>query len=509
MTDVPALPAPGRVALAQAVESPRADARLRVLALVALVLTLLGVAVALTATAAMPPEWAAELNSSVAASLQMVGMAGLAVAGAALARQQPRATIAWLMLGTALAWVLSNLALLGALTLVHRGSGLGPAVGWLTNWTWAPAHALSMVLLLRFPGGRLPGRRWRVVEVAVLAWTGVTMLVTATLPGPLGPLASVENPLGVEALSGISDGLLSVLFAVLPLLFLASAAAPVVRWRRAGTRERGALRWLAVAALAVAVSAPIALLTEAGYVLQGLAFLLLPIAIGTAVLRDQLWDLDLRRRYDRLREARAEERERLRHELHDSLGPVLGSISMRAEAARNLLASGTSDPARVDDLLASIGTTTEDALAEVRRLIDDLGPSALHDQDLAPALAAHLRAYDDDFPVTLLTSPDPLPPLDARAAVTAYLVVVEAVRNAARHSGGTGASVRVTADERREHLVVEVRDDGRGVGSAAAGVGRSGMARRAAEEGGRLQVGDLPAPGHGTVVRLELPGALR
>lgn len=511
MTDVPALPAPGQIVLAGARAPSRRDAGLRVAALVLSVLTLLGVAVVLTAVATMPPAWAAGLNSSVAASLQMVGMAGLALAAAALARQRPRATIAWLMLGTALAWVLTSLALLGALALRDAGSGLAAAAGWLTNWTWVPAQALSMLLLLRFPGGSLPDRRWRVVELAVLAWAGLTVLVTATLPGSLGPdaLAPLTNPLGVEALRGRSDALLSGLFGVLPALVLASAAAPVVRWRRAGTRERGALRWLAVAALAVAVSAPLALVGEAGAVLQGLAFLLLPVAIGTAVLRDQLWDLDLRRRYDRLREARNQERERLRHELHDSLGPVLGSISMRAEAARNLLAADSPDTARVDGLLASIGTTTEDALAEVRRLIDDLGPAALHDQDLVPALESHLRAYDDSFPVTLELVPDPLPPVEERAAVTAYLVVVEAVRNAARHSGGTGACVRVSADARRERLVVEVRDDGVGVGSTRAGVGRTGMARRAAEEGGRLRVGDAPGPGPGTVVRLELPGALR
>nr|WP_281496690.1 histidine kinase [Ornithinimicrobium sp. F0845] len=151
-----------------------------------------------------------------------------------------------------------------------------------------------------------------------------------------------------------------------------------------------------MAAVAVGISAPLALASETGEILQGVAGLLLPIGIGTAVLREELWDLDLRRRYDKLRLARDQERERLRRELHDSLGPVLGSISMRAEAARNVLATG--DAARADDLLASIGTATEGALTEVRRLIDNLGPTALADRDLAPALHTQLAAYSESFP---------------------------------------------------------------------------------------------------------------
>nr|WP_306254516.1 histidine kinase [Ornithinimicrobium cryptoxanthini] len=362
-----------------------------------------------------------------------------------------------------------------------------------------------MVVLLRLPTGRLPSPRWRAAERAVLVWAGLAVLTTALLPGPLGAdiLAPLTNPIGVSALSGFSEGLLTALFIVLPVLILVSTAAPILRWRRAGTRERAALRWIAVAAVTVAVAAPLAAVSEAGEILQGVAGLLLPIGIGLAVLREELWDLDLRRRYDRLRLTRDQERERLRRELHDSLGPVLGSISMRAEAARNLLTSG--DAARVDSLLGSIGDATEGALTEVRRLIDGLGPGAMHDHDLVPALRVQLEAHADSFPVTLHAHPDPLPPLDEKVAATAYLVISEAVRNAARHSGGTGSTVSLRM--RGDRLRAEVWDDGRGVGDSAAGVGRSGMTSRIAEEGGRLSIATGQAGG--TVVTFELPGALR
>lgn len=501
VSDVQALAVTGRVMA----RPPRTEPVLRAFALAGLALTLLAGVASLTVMVTVSTERAEELNSTVAASLLTVGMVGLGIAGTVLARQQPRSRIAWLMLCTALAWLLGNLSLAAAWWLLDRDSAVAPFAGWVTNWAWVPAQALSMVTLLRLPTGRLPDRRWRVAEWAVLGWAGLAVLTTALLPGALGAdvLASSTNPIGLAALTDISDTLLSALFIILPVLVLVSAAAPVLRWRRAGTRERAALRWIAIAAAGVAVAAPLALVSETGQILQGVAGLLLPIGIGLAVLREELWDLDLRRRYDRLHRAREQERERLRRELHDSLGPVLGSISMRAEAARNVLAGG--DLPRVDDLLDSIGDATEGALAEVRRLIDDLGPGALHDHDLVPALRVQLSAYAESFPVTLIAQPEPLPPLEEKAAATAYLVISEAVRNAARHSGGTGAavSVRMTGDR----LLAEVQDDGRGVGDSAAGVGRSGMTSRIAEEGGRLTVEGGEAGG--TLVRFELPGALR
>ena len=501
VTDARAVTAPLRLGTPR----PRPDALLRLLASSGLVLALVAAGAVLAVLATGPMARDERLNSPVAVALQMVGMAGLAVAGATLARQQPRAAIAWLMLGTALAWTVAGLTLLVATALLARDDALAPAVGWLTNWSWVPAQGLALVMVLRFPDGRLPGSRWRPVEWAVVGWTALTAVVTAVLPGPLGAesLEPMTNPLGLPALEGISEELLSGLFLVLPVLVLAVCAAPVVRWRRAGAGDRRALRWLALAVAVLALSAPLAVVAEAGEILQGAAFLLIPLAVGTAVLRERLWDLDLRRRYGRLQEARLQERERLRRELHDGLGPPLGSVSMRAEAARNLLARGETD--RVDDLLASIGETTERALADVRRLIDDLAPLPLREDDLQTALADHLEGYAQTFPVAVEAEPDPLPRLHDTAAATAYLVVLEAVRNAVRHSGGTRARVRLHADGRDLH--VEVADDGVGVGAAPAGVGRTSMARRVAEGGGRLDLRD--GPDGGTVLRFELPGAVR
>lgn len=478
---------------------------LRLLATACLVVTVIGGAVLLGIMVALPADRVEKLNSSVAMALMAVGMTGLAAAAFALIRKDPRSVIAWLMLTTALAWMISRMDLAAALWLLDTRSGLAPFLGWTTNWLWVPAHVLSLLMLLRFPTGRLPSPRWRPVELVVLVWAAVTVLVTALVPGPLGAevLSPLTNPIGWDGLGGVGDGVLTALFLLLQVLIIVAAAAPIVRWRRAGSRERGALRWIALATAGVALSAPLALLTETGEVLAGVAFLLFPAAIAVAVLRDRLWDLDLAGRYDRLRAAREEERQRLRHELHDSLGPVLGSISMRAEAARNLLDRG--EIARANELLTSIGAATEGALDGVRRLIEDLGPAALRDHDLVPALEQELLEYAGSFPVALRVTPNPLPPLDETVAATAFLVVVEAVRNAARHSGGSGATVDLALAGSR--LEIEVRDDGRGLCGAATGVGRTAMAMRVARSGGRISIEDGPAGG--TVVGLCLEGALR
>lgn len=485
--------------------SPRRSPQ-AILALAVCGLTALTGVLSLIGTMSLPAAVIDQLNSTVAAGLTMVGMTGLALAGAVLAQQRPRSVIAWLMLATAAAWVVPHALLIGSWMLLETGSAAAVVLGWPTNWAWVTAYALSLITLMRFPTGRLPGPRWRIAEGAVLVWAAATILVTAFAPGPLGAevLAPLTNPVGLAAVDdATADAVLSTLFMFLPVFVVVAALAPVVRWRRAGTRERSALSWVAVAAIVLAVAAPLAIVSTAGEILQGLAFLLLPIAIGTAVLRDQLWDLDLRRRYDRLRLARAQERERLRHELHDSLGPVLGSISMRAEAARNLLNRG--ETTRVDELLASISTTTEGALGEVRRLIDDLDPAIVGARDLVPDLRTQFAAYEEDLPVELSVTPDPLPHLEERAAATAYLLIGEAVRNAVRHSGGTRVDVRIRI--RQDRLIAEIRDDGRGLGGAVPGVGRHGMARRIEEEGGRLRIED--ADGGGTVVAFELPGARR
>lgn len=166
---------------------------------------------------------------------------------------------------------------------VRSGGPLSDPVLWATNWMWVPAQVGVLLVLLRFPSGRLPGRRWRVIEVVVLAWGVACVATTAVLPGPVGltVLEHLQNPYGWTAAGPVLHALLSPLFLLLPLLTVASAAAPVLRWRRAGGHARQQLRWVAAAAALTVVAAPLVLLgTDSAADPLSLATLLLPTAIA-------------------------------------------------------------------------------------------------------------------------------------------------------------------------------------------------------------------------------------
>jgi signal transduction histidine kinase len=451
------------------------------------------------------PALLGDPQGTAAAAPFMVGMVVLSAAGCALVRQQPHATIGWLLLGTGCAGALSRLALALAVLSHEQGHVVAAALGWVTNWSWVPAQVLAVQLILRFPDGMLPSRRWRPVEVTLWTWAAVTAAVTALLPGDLGAeqLSPQQNPLGLPAAGRAFDTTLSVLFVVAPLLMVAAVAAPVTRWRRATPDQRHQLALVIGALLLVAVSAPLAVATDAGQVLEGLAWLVLPTAIALAVLRRRLWDLDLRRRFDRLRLVREEERARLQRDLHDSLGPLLGSISMRLEAARNLLETDA-DPHRVDAVLQAVDADTQAATVEIRRILDELGPSALADADLVAAVGQLVDGYENGPRMTLVV-PSEAPTLDPAAEIAAYRIVGEALRNVVRHAGARHCTISLGITGR--DLIVEVTDDGLGLAGAPAGVGRRGMADRAAALGGTLHLVD--PPGGGLTVRAVLPAAVR
>jgi signal transduction histidine kinase len=435
----------------------------------------------------------------------MIGMVVLSVAGCALVRQQPHATIGWLLLATGCAGALSRLALALAVLAHEQGHAGADLLGWLTNWSWVPAQVLAVQLILRFPDGMLPGRRWRPVEVVLWVWAAVTAVAAAVLPGDLGAeqLAPQQNPLGLPGAGVALNTMLSILFVVAPVLVVAAVAAPMTRWRRATPDQRHQLVLVLGALLLVAVSAPLAVATDAGEVLEGLAWLVLPAAIALAVLRRRLWDLDLRRRFDRLRLVREEERARLQRDLHDSLGPLLGSISMRLEAARNLLEVNAA-PRLVDTVLQAVDADTQAATVETRRILDELGPSALADADLVTAVGQLVDGYQNGPRMTLVV-PSEAPALDPAAEIAAYRIVGEALRNVVRHAGARHCTISLDITGR--DLTVEVTDDGIGLSGAPAGVGRRGMADRVAALGGTLHLVD--PPGGGLTVRAVLPAVVR
>ncbi len=215
---------------------------------------------------------------------------------------------------------------------------------------------------------------------------------------------------------------------------------------------------------------------------------------ATAARTSRLAD-ELQESRERLVVAREEERRRIRRDLHDGLGPAMSGVVFQVESARLLV---DRDPEQAKERLAATATHVQDVVADVRRLVHDLRPPALDDRGLVGALGQ----LAESLPVETTLEADHLPVLPAAAEVAAYRIAAEALTNVVRHAGADRACVHLQVTD--GHLLVEVRDDGRGVPTdVEAGVGLLSLRERAAELGGRTEV-TCPPEG-GTRVRAWLP----
>jgi len=232
--------------------------------------------------------------------------------GALIAARRPRNPIGWILLADGLLWMLSDLmddySLYG---VASPGSVPFPVgVAGINNWLWVPAVGLlGTYVFLLFPNGKLPSRRWR-----PLAWLSGVVIASvcvgvALSPGPLQGLGGVQNPFGL-----LQPWMIPLFWAILPLLplcMLASSASLVFRYRRSRGEERQQLKWIAFAAAFVGLLYMIAMVGSLVYPQETwfaagsplwqnfleysalLSFIAVPIAVGFAVLRYHLYDIDL------------------------------------------------------------------------------------------------------------------------------------------------------------------------------------------------------------------------
>ncbi len=191
--------------------------------------------------------------------------------------------------------------------------------------------------------------------------------------------------------------------------------------------------------------------------------------------------------------ALAEERRRLRRDLHDGLGPRLSGVAFTADAARNVVRS---DPARAQELLSTLRAETVTAIEEIRQLVYGMRPPALDELGLVPALRQRAAGLctEGGVPVRVhVAAAESMTDLPAAVEVAAYRIVVEALANVARHTTSATASVSVLAERDGLHLCVE--DAGGPGGTWTPGVGLSSMRERAAEVGGSVSAGPTPSGG--------------
>jgi signal transduction histidine kinase len=226
--------------------------------------------------------------------------------------------IGWMLIGIgaglAISWLASDYAVFG---VAHPGTLPAPElVGLLGEWSFVPVFTGIGFMLLLFPSGTLPSPRWR-------PWAGLGLVATAltmvgfvvrprlmALPAPGGVSLVLENPLGVRSLGPVlSTVLIGTVngLAVLGTVIVAAAfVSLVIRYRSGGREVRQQIKWIALAAVAVAGCQAAALLAvaitgDASNAVTVTAYLVIPVTvlfgipaiITLAILKYGLYQIDV------------------------------------------------------------------------------------------------------------------------------------------------------------------------------------------------------------------------
>ncbi|HZB02210.1 MAG TPA: hypothetical protein VE800_08900, partial [Actinomycetota bacterium] len=231
----------------------------------------------------------------------------LAIAGFLVASRVPSNAIGWLLLASGVSTAVQELgqqyANYGLFTSAHPlpAADVG---AWITEWIWIPSMALvALHIPLLYPDGRLPSPRWRTVVIVGTIGAILGTIGFALAPGDLESTPGVRNPFGIEGADWIRNvGDVVMLPYVLGLL--GGLASLAIRYRRARGDERQQLKWLllALSVLAVCFLIGVPYWTLSG---QGtseidlvenalvLALVAIPAAIGIAILKFRLYDIDI------------------------------------------------------------------------------------------------------------------------------------------------------------------------------------------------------------------------
>lgn len=206
------------------------------------------------------------------------------------------------------------------------------------------------------------------------------------------------------------------------------------------------------------------------------------------------------------RRATLDERHRLARELHDSVSQALFSLTLQTRALEVMVSE---DPPPVEDLregLAEVRELTRGTLAEMRSLIFQLRPEALHEEGLVASIRRHAAAVAAREGIDVrVEGPSTVPGLSSEEGTELFRVVVEAINNAVKHAAPSTVLAELTQD-RDGSLTVLVSDDGTGFDPTQRSPGHLGltsMEERVSRLGGTLEIDS--SPGRPTSVRAHLP----
>jgi hypothetical protein len=251
-----------------------------------------------TALHPLPAKLANQAGSGLVVAAVVVFVAGFATVGALLAWKRPGNPIGWLLSAIGLAYAAGTFS--GLLAQFPRTVTLANWLGWI----WFLGLGLCVFVVLLFPTGNLPSRRWRPVAWAAGAGLAGWVLGNAFAPTIITANPSTPNPVG---LTGPAGDIFKVMAFAGEVLITATGLAAILslafRYRRARTAERAQLKWLLYAAALIVAGGLAGVAAEQiigpGEAASNLenaigsgAAALVPVAIGVAVLRYRLYDID-------------------------------------------------------------------------------------------------------------------------------------------------------------------------------------------------------------------------
>ncbi len=196
--------------------------------------------------------------------------------------------------------------------------------------------------------------------------------------------------------------------------------------------------------------------------------------------------------------AREEERRRLRHDLHDGLGPTLAAQVFRIGIAQQMVQK---DPEKAVTMLTDVEAGIRDTLANVRELVYGLRPPMLDQLGLLGAIA-DFAAQQEGRVAVRLDLPMDLAHVSAAVEVALFRIFQTALDNVVKHAQASCCTVQLHVAAAA--VTLTITDDGIGIGGLQApGVGLTSMQERAEELGGTFRI--LPVQPHGTWLQVTIP----
>jgi hypothetical protein len=243
----------------------------------------------------------------VSVSFTAMALVYLAV-GATIATRLPANPVGWLFCAAAFFLGLTSLTYGYAAVALDVATGEGPEAAvlaaWTTSWSWTlPLLGVPVLLFLLFPDGHPLGPRWRwVVGLAVLGLACV-VVGTALAAGSLdnSPVPRAQNPVGLLS-RATADALTLVGFVLSLVALLLAATSLVLRLRRSRGEQRQQLKWLMWSAGLLPIYLAVGLVRWAtgggsggvlAEVVLAACLTVVPLAVGAAILRYRLYDIDV------------------------------------------------------------------------------------------------------------------------------------------------------------------------------------------------------------------------